>query len=359
MRVPSENEKSRLATVFRRVPLIALVQRKVKTFNQSRRSERDRKQWRNRWTNPGSVVPQHRHPLKKYLVAWVLLLFAVGLFIAGFSLTDRSDMKAYLTDSLVQGSGVFAALTLAWFFFERHNQHEADRVFVGVRSRIVVIRNFACVSIMYLTSELFDVPPRKAEGYDPGYFSGHYGELRQTLGVGTGGSFNRLPEGFERNIQRFEWLFTQFIEVARRCERIKNSYVAALDRYPELLDAMDRLQDGVEGERRTWRAFIASRDERVKELHDWRRGDDRYRENFREPPEPDELPADAIANLLAIATASLSLVATITHVLRDWEDIPDPDDITMDYQIAYRGSVGGPNRWGDQRFNRYGRYFDE
>ena len=210
MRVPSENEKSRLATVFRRVPLIALVQRKVKTFNQSRRSERDRKQWRNRWTNPGSVVPQHRHPLKKYLVAWVLLLFAVGLFIAGFSLTDRSDMKAYLTDSLVQGSGVFAALTLAWIFFERHNQHEADRVFVGVRSRIVVIRNFACVSIMYLTSELFDVPPRKAEGYDPGYFSGHYGELRQTLGVGTGGSFNRLgvgtggsfnrlPEGFERN----------------------------------------------------------------------------------------------------------------------------------------------------------------
>lgn len=340
----------KITAILRRVPFQSSIRGKLIALRQRRASERYRREYRNRWSNPGSVVPSRRNILVRFRVTLALTFVAAVLFVSGLIIGGSDQAESYYVAALLQGAGVFLAIGLAWLFFERHSEHEREREFVGIRVRIVIMRNWACSSITNLTAYLFDVPPRMGqERYGPNYLQQNYQEIRTTLGVGTGGSVSKLPTDFSRDIANFEWIFRNFINLARRCEQAIRLLHPAMAPYPELLVAMDRVQSHVEAERRSWREFIDNRDGRQKELDRWRRGDDNYRETVTEPPFPDELPMDAIANLLAIATAALSLIATITRILEDWDPLPDQSDVTMDDEIVYHGSVGGPNRWGAQR----------
>lgn len=344
----SSETKSKWARVLGWIPFLTSLRKKLASYMEHRRSERYRRQYRQRWTNPGSVLPEQRNFIERYFTGLALLIVAIGLLIGGLVWGGEGQVKPYLTNVLVQGAGVFVALGLAWLFFERHSQYEAAREFVGARIRIIIIRNWACTAITDLTSELFDEPPRLKDNPGPEYLGEHYEEIRQILGVGQGGSFSRLSKDINRTRRRFEWLFVHFIHVGKLCEDVMRLFGPALTRYPELLAAMDRFQNGVNGERESWRGFIDTEDEREKEHSTWRRGTEGYRDHYAEPPAPDDLPPDAINNLLTLATATISVVAAITHVLQDWDQVPNSDDVTMDSQIVYRATSSGPNKWGAQ-----------
>ena len=109
------------------------------------------------------------------------------------------------------------------------------------------------------------------------------------------------------------------------------------------------MQGGVERERESWIRFQEDRPAKEREVTQWEHRKSEHPAIAENSPDPDALPPDAIDNLIALSVVTLGLIATITNILKDWDNIPEEFDMELD--AVFRGTVGRPNQWGPQRRN--------
>ena len=305
-------------------------------------------------TSLGATGPLYREPSRSRVLRWSLAWFLLGagavFYVSWWVIAGWGEWKPNLASLLIQGAGVCVALALAWAFFEKRSQDQESRIREGVNQRIEVLRNFATWPIMNLSTRLYGKPPYQHSQGGPSYIRDHYGEVRRTLGIEDSEHFRGttyISEDHPRHIDDFRWIFRQFVSLSRRCEQTLRLFGPALIQYPKLLAAIERVQAGVEGERESWTQFQEDRPAREREVAEWERRKSEHAAIGENPPYPDALPPDAIDNLIALSVVSLGLIATITNILKDWDNIPEEFDMELD--VVYRETVGRPNQWGPQR----------
>lgn len=247
----------------------------------------------------------------RWWILWASLVLAAALYLLGRHLAALTGEEFHL-NLIVEGIGLFVALAIAWLLIERHSQGQARRTRIGVHKRIRILRNYASLPIIDLTTSLFDIPRLGSHDADKGplYLRDNYRCVRRILGVPDSG--HSLPvqalnnpklanEGIRRRNSR-EWIFNSFVRLSKMCDETVRLFGPGLVEYPELLASLERVQSGVQYEQQCWA---------------------RFRED------EDLLPPEALSNLMTLAVNALGLVATITRILKDWKDMPAEEDMEL------------------------------
>ena len=89
-------------------------------------------------------------------MAWTSLTIACGLYIFGLLrfIQDAQELKSFHLNIIVEGIGLFVAVAIAWWWFERRQEDQARRIELAVRPRVARLRNFAATAITNITTTL-------------------------------------------------------------------------------------------------------------------------------------------------------------------------------------------------------------
>ena len=292
----------------------------------------------------GRIWRRHfRMPVYRFLgwwIVWVSLALAAGSYYFGLLLLSDNPsalfmkpgdllsggfVREYHVNILVELVGLFLALEIVWLLIERHSQQQADRIRSGVKGRIHQLRNIAALPITHTTTAVFDVP-RFDDSGSGGVFHvrDNYQDIAEMLD-------RQVPEEFMgRDVGRWFWIMESYESVASMCNQTIRLYGPGLAEFPELLTALEKIESGVEREKRQWAKIQESQEERRNNRRD------EVRRNMAtgtaiEPPSLDanELPPEAIKNFLTLARQNLKLVVEISRILNDWDEMPPSTDTTF------------------------------
>ena len=244
--------------------------------------------------------------LKAYWIGWCLLATSLICWSMAAILFEFTNHE-FIISSLLQASGVFLALAIAYFFFEHGSQVRQAKIDATMELTVDQLRKLAKRAVITVVQQWKEHPHRH-NVYGTQYEAPTYDEAREFV-LGR----SRRLEEYPRDIDSFDslyWVFAMFENLALYSSQSFRTVGPSLVEHSVLIREMRNLENFVEAEKQAWQGFVV------------RTGD------ANSP-----LPPEASYNLLAIAEAAVRLL-----------DVLDSKDFGGDPEYEARRPFAQPVR---------------
>jgi hypothetical protein len=241
-------------------------------------------------------------------------------YFASINYVVANDERAFHINLLAGVIVTLVAFAVAWFFIDRHIQNQTRRVSEAVRSRVKIVRNYAALRVTSITTAAFNEPRFNAHSDGIEYVKTNHVGL-QTLLKGEGAK-PQWHRGGDRDPRHVYAMVQEFDELTSFIDQTIRLFGPGLLEYPELLRAFERFENQQAVDRKCWDQFwerYEVREQQIQETLARGLGSSTL-------PESPLAPHEALVNLLVLAAAALDIVAAITIILNDWDDMPQEDE---------------------------------
>ena len=254
---------------------------------------------------------------RPWIYLWIPAVVIVSALVAGLLLPSRGSF-GFLGNVIAEIIGIAAALSITWFFVQRHYDKEREITRKGIRDQLQLVRDVCCRAI---TQTALHVSKGDFEVGGAGYVKQNYDHLRKLLEREDG-----LPvlSKHERDPEHIYHLFRGFHPCTESLDRAVRFYGAGLIEFPFLLKSFDAFDGLMKAEGERWEQFRLAHASHEAALSEYRmsvaRGNP-YPPGWEVPDLP-PAPYEAVHNLLEIAAACLGIATACALVTRDWGDLP-------------------------------------
>jgi len=233
--------------------------------------------------------------LAAYWVEWLLFFVFLACGTTAALYFQFLPHEKFIIAALLQVAGVFLALTLAYFFFERKAQIRQRRINETIESSIASMKTLATSAVITVTGQWWDKPDGH-DSYGPTNGPKVYSEARELVLYRS----HQLGD-YRSNVHSLgslEWVFRQFEHVALDCRQMILTAQLGLIELRALRSAMLNLEERVASEKQLWEEFQISADSR------------------RAP-----IPSEAVYNLFSIAELTVRVIDVLDS--KDYSGNPE------------------------------------
>lgn len=220
-----------------------------------------------------------------------------------------TDVYEFIIAGFLQASGVFLALSLAFFFFEQRTHRRQKNVDTAIENSARLLRGYAILGVIRAINSIYDIHLKYS--LDPSTIENTYREARTraliTHTIESGGDPDD-PLDNERNYHHLLWIFQELERLAEMLRSTRQILGPALMEYEDLNRTMQNLESRISEEGQNWKEFGQREPSREKRFSDWERTEKEFPGRSKKPPYANALPREALFNLQSLSRQVVHLV---------------------------------------------------
>lgn len=279
----------------------------------------------------------------EYWIGITMLAAAIVFFWAAAGVFQYFSYQRFIIASLLQGSAVFLALSLAFFFFEVREHRRRLRINASVDYALESVRSKSMATVINTTGTILELPENYMN-WGPNTKEKTYQASRQLV-------VDRPPLQqddrllIEDSFRAYRGVLNRFQELANECTQLIRLLSSQLSEFHVLLDSIRALENIVSKETTVWEEFLSLQPTRETAYLAWEQHERGFPGQTRRPRTPEALPPEAKYNLLGIAEYAVRLIDVLDS--KNFEGDPVYEHEKHLAPIMMWRS----NEWGDRKPN--------